>query len=381
MGASMTAGAGGGSVSLGAAGPRGYLAGLGVVVIGALLSMAGAELFQTNAFVLVFPLGVLVITARYGLGPAVVTAVAGVLMFDFLFVPPALAFALPGLRDGLTLVVMIAVAGVASVLAEQLRRQLRKAWRQTQIEQSRNDLLSALSHDLRSPLNVLVGASTALCDDGLDAGLRRDLSRMVAAEANRLNRLVSSLLGLTRLESGRVQVELTAQAVDEIIGAALLRLETRLEGRCVETHLSRSLPLAFFDPVLVEQVVVNLVENAVRHAGPASPITISAYARKDAREDCVVVEVADRGPGVPPGDETRVFERFYRAPGARQGDGGIGLGLTICRAIVAAHSGRIWFANRPGGGAQVFFTLPVSAEAHALSSSNSEPRLERALQS
>src|SRR6185312_7493010 len=131
--------------------------------------------------------------------------------------------------------------------------------RQTEIERVRNDLLSALSHDLRTPLTVLVGASAALRAGALDPDQRNQLSDIVADEALRLNRLVSSLLDLTRLESGRVQVEPIAQAIDEAIGSALLRLEPQLEGRHVATRLEHGLPLAFFDPILVEQVVVNLV--------------------------------------------------------------------------------------------------------------------------
>jgi two-component system sensor histidine kinase KdpD len=233
------------------------------------------------------------------------------------------------------------------------------------VEHVRNALLSALSHDLRTPLTVLVGASTALCEQPLDAVQRRDFTLMVAEEARRLNRLVGNLLELTRLESGKPNVTHSAQAIDEVIGSALWRLDRALEGHALETHLADGVPLAFFDPVLLEQVVINLVENALRHAGPSSPIEISARSS----EDGILVEVADRGPGVPPGDEERVFEKFYRARGA-QGDGGIGLGLTICRAILLAHDGKIWLRNRPAGGLVVSFSLPVSSAARALSASS-----------
>jgi two-component system sensor histidine kinase KdpD len=172
-------------------------------------------------------------------------------------------------------------------------------------------------------------------------------------------------------------VRQTAQAIDEVIGSALCRLERQLEGRSVRTRVAEDVPLVFFDPVLLEQVVINLIENAIRHAGPASPIEISASLDGDA----IVVQVADRGPGVPPGHEEKVFEKFYRAPGASPGDGGVGLGLTICRAIVAAHDGRIWFANRPDGGAIVCFTVPVCSAARALESPPSGRALEEALRS
>jgi two-component system sensor histidine kinase KdpD len=354
-----------------------YAAALAIVTLCTLVSVAGAAALQTTAFVLVFPAGVLVCAARFGRGPAAFAAVAGILAFDFVFVPPALAFAVPGRRDGLILVGMVAVATLVSVLVERLRRQALLARRQTEAERVRNALLSSLSHDLRTPLTVLVGASAALCEDRLDAVKRREFSRMVADESQRLNRLVGNLLELTRLESGRARVKQTAQAIDEVIGAALCHLERQLEGRTVQTRLHDGVPLVFVDPVLLELVVVNLIENVLRHAGPASPIEIAARLE----EDVVLIQVADRGPGVPPGDEEKVFEKFYRSSGAKPGDGGTGLGLTICRAIVAAHDGRMWLSNRTDGGAIVSFTLPVGSEARALESPPSERALEEALRS
>jgi two-component system sensor histidine kinase KdpD len=288
----------------------------------------------------------------------VFTGIAGLLVFDFVFVPPALAFAVPDAKNTLTLVLMMAVAGVTSVLAELLRKRAQEARHQVEIEKLRNALLSALSHDLRTPLTALVGASTALCDEQLAPQTRLAFSRLIATEARHLSRLVRNLLEMTRLESGRMAPNATPQAIDEIIGAALVHLESALRGRRVQTSVPEQVPLVAFDPVLIEQVLVNLVENAVRHAGPESPIEIRARTR----DGHVVVEVADRGPGIPPGHEARVFERLYRGRNASS-DGGLGLGLTICRAIVTAHRGRISLENRPGGGAVASFTLPIHSTA------------------
>jgi two-component system sensor histidine kinase KdpD len=318
-----------------------------------LLSLAGKPLLETAAFVMVFPLGVLLVTAGFGVGPAVFTGIAGLLVFDYVFVPPVLAFAVPDAKDSLTLALMVAVAGVASILAELLRRQVQRAQHQVEVERLRNALLSVLSHDLRTPLTALVGASAALCEEQLAAQTRKDLSQMVAGEAKRLNRLVVNLLEMTRLEAGRIATSPNLQALDEVIGAAIVHLEPALGGRPVRTRVPEGVPLIAFDPILIQQVVVNLVENALLHGGPDSPIEIDVRVDRD----CVVVAVADRGPGVPPGDEARIFERLYR--GRSAGGGGVGLGLTICRAIVTAHEGRIWFSNRPGGGGVAAFTLPI----------------------
>jgi K+-sensing histidine kinase KdpD len=335
---------------------RGCVAGAAVLAISTLLSVAGAPLLPTAAFAMLFPVGVLIVTARFGVVPAVLTAVGGVLVFDFVIVPPPMCFVWLGLKDGLTLAAMLALAAVAGVLAEHLRRQLGNARRQTELERLRNAILSSLSHDLRTPLTSLVGASAALCENGLEPLERNQFSRMVASEALRLNRLVNSLLELTRLEPGHTHTR-AAQAIDEVIGSALSRLEAQLIGRRVRTDVPAEVPLAAFDPVLIEQVVVNLVENVVQHAGAASPVEIAAHFS----EDAIAIEVADRGPGVSTGDEERVFEKLYRAKS--HDDAGTGLGLTICRAIVKAHGGKIWLENRSGGGAVVTFTLPVDAAA------------------
>jgi K+-sensing histidine kinase KdpD len=346
---------------------RGYLGATSVLALCTIASFAGAH---AAAFVTVLPVGVLAITARFGIAPAVFTAVAGVLVWDFVFVPPPLTLSMPGFKDGLTLVVMIAVAAVAGVLAQQLRRQVQQASRQAEVEGIRNALLSSLSHDLRTPLTALVGAGTALLEDRLDARERREFSRMVADEAARLNHLVGNLLELTRLESGSLATKTAPQAIDEIIGAALVRLERRLTGRRVTTDVPEDVPLVPFDPVLIDQVLLNLLENILRYTPDTSPIDIRV--RSLAHD--IVVDVADRGPGVPAGDEERVFEKLYRSPLVK-GDGGVGLGLTICRAIVTAHGGEIGLENRPGGGVVVSFTLPIQARALRLEAAPAIPEI------
>jgi two-component system sensor histidine kinase KdpD len=145
------------------------------------------------------------------------------------------------------------------------------------------------------------------------------------------------------------------QPLEEAVGVALIRLEERLQGHPVTVSLPPDLPLVPLDSVLMEQVFVNLLENAVKYTPDGTPIEISARPA----EGFVLVEVADRGPGLPAGEETRIFDKFHRAPQSVT-TSGIGLGLTICRGIVTAHGGRIWAENRPGGGAVFRFTLPLA---------------------
>jgi len=139
-----------------------------------------------------------------------------------------------------------------------------------------------------------------------------------------------------------------------VVGAALNRLDTPLQGRQVTTRLSPDLPLVPLDSVLIQQVLINVLENALKYTPADSPIDIAAWASPNA----VTVEVADRGPGLADGDAQRIFDKFYRV--ARAGaPSGIGLGLAICRGMVEAHGGRIWAENRPGGGIAFRFTLPL----------------------
>jgi two-component system sensor histidine kinase KdpD len=222
-------------------------------------------------------------------------------------------------------------------------------------ERLRNSLLSSVSHDLRTPLAAITGGVNAILQNGshLDARERQELLESVREEAERLNRLVENLLEMTRLESGALQLKREWHPLEEVIGAALHRLGKRLQGRRMSTRVPPDLPLVAIDDVLIEQVLVNLLDNALKYTPPGSPITILATATDRA----VTVEVADRGPGLPAGDEHKVFEKFYRG---QPGGGGTGLGLAICEGIVRAHGGRIWAQKLPEGGTAFLFTLPIT---------------------
>jgi two-component system sensor histidine kinase KdpD len=243
-----------------------------------------------------------------------------------------------------------------------LAEEARAAALRAKTEELRSALLSAVSHDLRTPLAAITGAATTLRDDGgLGPEARRDLLEAVCEEAERLERLVSNLLDMTRLDSGAVAPRREWVPLVEVVGGALGRLERRLAGRRVTVSIPDDLPLVSVDPILVEQLFLNLFENAAKYTPPEVEIEVRA-----AREGgTLLVEVADRGPGIPPGDEERIFERFHR--GRHSGVSGVGLGLPIARAIAQAHGGRLYAANRPGGGALFRLALPMVAEPPGLS--------------
>jgi two-component system sensor histidine kinase KdpD len=229
-------------------------------------------------------------------------------------------------------------------------------------EEMRSSLLSAVSHDLRTPLAVITGAATTLRDDALGVSheQRPELIATICEEAERLERLVGNLLDMTRVDSGALALKREWVPVEELIGAAITRLEDKLGGRALTTTLSPDLPMVSVDPVLFGQVFVNLLENVSKYTPKGSPIEISARVERGA----VQIEVADRGPGIPEGASQKIFEKFYR--GAHVGVSGVGLGLPICRGIVEAHGGTIEAENRAGGGSVFRVTLPMIGQAPAV---------------
>jgi two-component system sensor histidine kinase KdpD len=226
----------------------------------------------------------------------------------------------------------------------------------TESERLRNVLLASISHDFRTPLASIIGAATTLLDKAtalLGDERRRALLQSLLDEAQRLHRLVDNLLDLTRLTSGPVQLKRDWVALDEVIGAVLNRLRDALSGREVNVDVPADLPLVRCDEVMIGQVLFNLVENAQKHTPPGTPLRIAARAFPAGVE----VRIADAGPGLPAGEEQRVFEKFHRGHG-EAAQSGFGLGLTICKAIIDAHGGEIQARNLPGGGAEFRFSLP-----------------------
>jgi two-component system, OmpR family, sensor histidine kinase KdpD len=251
-----------------------------------------------------------------------------------------------------------AFAGQIALALERVRltRQRTQAQLRMETERFRNALLSAISHDLRTPLAAIVGASSSLLEDeALDSAARRELSRDIQDGAQRMSELVNKVLEMVRLQSGSVQLQLEWHPLEEVVGSALRRLKSRLAEHPVSVDLPEELPWLSFDASLIGEVLVNLVENAVKYTPAGTTIEI----RAEIGSDQVIVEVADRGPGLSPGSERQVFEKFYRAQ-SEGSQGGVGLGLAICLAIVEAHGGRIWAENRADGGASFKFSLPAT---------------------
>ncbi len=223
-------------------------------------------------------------------------------------------------------------------------------------ERLQTALLNSISHDLRTPLVSITGALTSLQDggDGLDEDIRASLIDTAREEADRLNRLVGNLLSMTRLEGGAIKVFTTPSDVEDVVGAALEQLKDRLDERPIRIDIPEDFPLLPMDFSLIVQVLMNVIENAIKYSPTGAPIEISA--RQEG--DWARITIADRGIGIPAQDLTRVFDKFYRVQNP-DNISGTGLGLAICKGIIDAHHGRIAANNRAGGGLIVTIDLPI----------------------
>jgi two-component system sensor histidine kinase KdpD len=237
-----------------------------------------------------------------------------------------------------------------------LSKQANESSLQVESEALRNSLLSAISHDLRTPLTRILGAASALVeqDDTLTVATRHEFTTAIQDEAQHMADLMSKILDMARLTSGKLAPHLEWNAIEEILGGALARLDAALEGREVILRIPDTLPLVRVDAVLLQQVLINLIDNAIKYTSSESPIEICAYPELG----IVRLTVADRGPGIPQEQREQLFEKFHRlSPESPQT--GVGLGLALCRSIMEAHDGGITMKSRCGGGSLFELRLPI----------------------
>lgn len=254
-----------------------------------------------------------------------------------------------------------AFAGQVALAVERVR--LQEGATQAEVlrrtDELRSALLSAVSHDLRTPLASIKAAATSLLQQDVtwSPAERDGFARGINSGVDRLNRLVTNLLDLSRIEAGALRLDLEPYLLDDLIGEAAAQARVLFGPHQLLVELPRdpaALPWVRVDPILVEQALVNLLENAAKFSPPGAPVVV----RANASGDSVTVEVEDAGPGVPPELRERVFDRFYRRE--QPGRSGTGIGLAVCKGVVEAHGGRVWIASGARGGARVCFTLPAA---------------------
>lgn len=260
------------------------------------------------------------------------------------------------------------LAACADRVADALKRlalgeAARRAEVDAEMERNRNALLSAVSHDLKTPLASILTAGTSLLSTSqlVPSKPGRELLETIVEEAERMNALITNLLSVTRLEAGRAVLNRELEGLDDLVFAVLSRFSGRISGRQVTIDIPDGLPMVPVDAGLIDQLLVNLLENVLRYTPAGSPIDIQITFQ----HGVMVLNVSDRGPGIAANERDKVFEKFYRGQAAKRNDGGTGLGLTICRAVARAHDGDICILGRPGGGSTIRFSLPCPTRLQA----------------
>lgn len=255
--------------------------------------------------------------------------------------------------------VLATFADQAAVALERLAllREAQRAEMLARTDELKSALMSAVSHDLRTPLASIMASVTSLLEPGIewDDETKQEFLQGIYDEARRLNRLVGNLLDMSRIEGGALRPEMDWYSIAEVIQSVLGRLEGRLADHPAAVRVEEGLPLALFDFTEIDQVLTNLLENAAKYTPPGTPVDVEAHRTGGYIE----VSVTDAGRGVASEHLPYLFDKFYQADKRRRG-GGTGLGLAISKGLVEAHGGRIRATNRPGGGLSISFTLPVS---------------------
>jgi two-component system sensor histidine kinase KdpD len=334
-----------------------YFYALGIISLCSIACFILHPYFVESNLIMVYLLGVTVVALRGQVGPSIVASVLSVLSYDFFILPPVFSFSVQDVQYVFTLIVMLVVAHIISHLTIHVRRQAEMR-RQSQVdaenEHFRNILLASISHDLRTPLTAIMGSASSLLQPNvnLSEDIKHELIKNIYDESDRLNHLVNNILKMIRLEGGMVQLSKQLHALDDIIGSALNQLELSLANRIVTVNVPKPTPLIALDEVLITQVFINLIENALKFTPTDSPIemTVCFLAQE------VIVSIADHGPGIPADEIDKIFDKFYR--GQTQDSKGMGLGLAICKGIIQAHHGNIAAESRAEGGTQIRFTLP-----------------------
>jgi two-component system sensor histidine kinase KdpD len=369
-----------------------------VVSVGALtllLKIVGAHINAATVSVALL-LNVLFIATRWGSLPALAASIVAMLSFNFFFLPPFGTFTIAATDNWIALLAFLLTAVTAGQLSarakrraeeaetgrreiERLYAELRDAFQRAshaealrQSEKLKSALLDAVTHDLRTPLTSIKASITTLLDEvrgrvdseppvKLDAEARVEMMEVIDEESDRLNRFISGLIELARIEAGELQLRRSWGAVDEIISAALSRAASITRNHRVELEVEKELPGVRVDERAVSEVVYTLIENAAKYSPQGSTIRITA---RRAGDELIEMGVEDEGPGIPSDLRERVFDKFFRA--TRDGDvrsrqpTGTGMGLAIAKGLVEAHEGSVWIeSGRNGMGTRVLFTLPT----------------------
>ena len=335
----------------------------GILIAATLVGLlfSGLKIPEAN-IIAVYILGVLIISIITSSWMySFLASVISVLAFNFLFTIPRFTLRAYDPSYPVTFGIMFLVALITGSLASRMKeyaRESAQAAMQIEKEQLRADLLRSISHDLRTPLTSISGnASNLLSNENeFSQETRMQIYGDIYDDSMWLIKLVENLLSVTRIEDGRMDLRMSAELMDEVIAEAMRHTDRNRDGRKIEVSSDEEFILGKMDARLIVQVVINLVDNAVKYTPEGAQIRIHT-GKKDGR---VVVSVSDTGPGIPDEQKSKVFDMFYTGTNrAADGRRSLGLGLGLCRSIIRAHGGEIWVSDNKPQGAVFTFTLPA----------------------
>ena len=334
-----------------------------LLALATLLGEWGKRHLDPANLVVVYLLLVVWVAVKWGRGPAIWTSALSVLVFDFFLIPPYLTLTVEDTQYLFTLAGFLIVGLLISELIIKAREQEKKVKELELVRESEKlqaALFNSISHDLRTPLVSITGTLSMLLHDSswLDEQTKKELIENAFEQSDRLNRLVSNLLDMSRVEAGVLKPILKPCDLTDVIGVALEELKEKLKDRVVEVQIPGGFEEIRVDFSLIVKVFVNLIDNAMKYSDEKSPIKIFAHAEASHAR----VEIMDAGCGIPVGDLKKVFDKFYRAENLNQARG-MGLGLSICRGIIEAHQGEIWAKkNQNSKGTTIVVLLPLKVK-------------------
>jgi len=341
-----------------------YLISVSVIGVVVLLGLAIYEYTGYRVIALIFLLAVSVLAIFLDIMPVLCAAFLSAVLWNYLFIPPRFTLVIGDAQDRLLLLMYFVIALINAVATYKIR-EMQKEIRQKEAKANEvkfyNTLFNSLSHELRTPITTIVGATDNLqtLNGRLSDSDKKDLVNEISIAGLRLNEQVENLLSMSRLESGFLQVKIDWCDVHDLVYKTLRKLDGPLQNYQAAVFIPENFPLFKLDYGLMEQVLYNLINNAVSHTPRNSAITIQA-ANEDNK---LIITVADNGPGFPQNEIDKVFDKFYRLHGSTPG--GTGLGLSIARGFVEAHGGTITLENLPVCGAK--FTITIMTDVSYLS--------------
>lgn len=314
--------------------------------------------YRVIAFVLLVTVSI--IAMLFDIWPVLLSAVLSALVWDFFFIPPRFTLHISNTEDIIMLLMYFVVSSVSVVLTYKIK-EITKVAREEEEKANAvklyNTLLNSLSHELRTPISTIIGTADNMQNSKISEQHKAELLTEISKAALRLNTQVENLLNISRLESGFMQIKKNWCDVNELIYSVINQLDEALKDHTMKIIIPDNMPLVQVDFGLMQQVLTNLISNSAAYTSEGSIIKVSAKVEHFNNSENLMIRVEDNGPGFPPNEIERVFEKFYRLKNSKTG--GTGLGLSIVKGFIEAHDGTVTLSNNTSGGANFNIAIPT----------------------